>query len=177
MTVGYIIGQTLGILGFTCMFLSYQSKRNSLLFIFQGLVGFFFALNYYLIGDMSASLFNIVVLIRGFILSQSKKRLWEVIVLEVLFTACFIFSLTKIWGVWLDVALSCLTFSTLIIMTIIMWKANAKHIRFAQLFYVSPVWLTNNIIHFTPGGVLCEILAMSSVVVSFIRYGKNGFEQ
>lgn len=77
---------------------------------------------------------------------------------------------------WLDVALSVLTFSSLIVMSVVMWRANPGHIRYTQLFVVSPAWLTNNIFHFTLGGILCEVLSMISVVVSFIRYGKDGFK-
>jgi len=172
----FIIGQVFGIFGLVLMALSYQAKDNKKLFIFQALSGLSFAINYFLINDISAALFNVMNLVRGIIYSKSKKQVWELSVVEILYTACFVFSLTRIWGQSFDVFLSFLTFSSLVIMSFVMWKANPKHIRYAQLFYVSPVWLTNNIFHFTLGGIICEVFAMTSVVVSFMRYGRNGFQ-
>ena len=171
-----ITGQIFGIAGFIITALSYQAKSNKNLFILQALGGLSFSVNFFCILDLSSAFFNMSNVVRGFIFSKSKKRLWEVLIVEILYTLCFVISLTRIWGVWLDVALSVLTFSSLIVMSVVMWRANPGHIRYTQLFVVSPAWLTNNIFHFTLGGILCEVLSMISVVVSFIRYGKDGFK-
>jgi len=51
-------------------------------------------------------------------------------------------------------------------------------IRNMRFFFVSPVWLINNtVMCFTVGGIICEIITMISVIVSFIRYRKTGFEE
>lgn len=51
-------------------------------------------------------------------------------------------------------------------------------IRNMRLFFVSPVWLINNtVMCFTVGGIICEIITMVSIVISFIRYRKTGFEK
>ena len=172
-----LTGQIFGIAGFILMALSYQAKSNKKLFILQALSGLSFSINFFCIFDLSSALFNVANVARGFIFSKSKKRIWELTVVELLYTLCFAFSITRIWGARLDVALSVLTFSSLVVMSVVMWCANPKHIRYTQLFFSSPAWLTNNIFHFTLGGILCEVLAMVSVVVSFIRYGKDGFEK
>ena len=176
MDITYIIGQIFGIIGLVITAASYQAKTNRKLFICQALGGLSFAINFLLIGDISAGIFNLANLVRGMIFSKSKKRVWELTIVEVLYIVCFVFSMTKIWGIWIDVALSVLTFASLVVMSVVMWLANPKHMRYTQFFFVSPAWLTNNIFHFTLGGILCEVLTMSSVVISFIRYGKDGFE-
>ncbi len=176
MDTKFIIGQAFGIVGLILMALSYQSKSNKNLFVFQALSGLSFAINFLLIDALSAGLFNIMNLVRGIIFARRKKKVWELVFVEAIYTACFVFSLTQIWRNSLDVFMSVLTFSSLVIMSVVMWRANPKHIRYTQLFYVSPVWLTNNIFYFTLGGIICEIFAMTSVIVSFIRYRKDGFD-
>jgi len=176
MEINFIVGQAFGIVGLVLMAISYQSKGNKSLFVMQALSGLAFAVNFVLIKDISAALFNVTNLFRGLIFAKTRKRIWEVVTVEALYTACFAFSLINIWGIWLDVFLSCFTFTGLAVMTFVMWRANSRHIRYTQLFLTSPSWLVNNFFHFTLGGILCEVFAMCSVIVSFIRYRKNGFE-
>ena len=63
--------------------------------------------------------------------------------------------------------------------TLAMWTKNGRIIRFAQLFVISPFWLLYDALIPTPsfGGVLCEVFNMTSVIVSFIRFRKTGFDQ
>ena len=57
-----------------------------------------------------------------------------------------------------------------------MFKSGA-FIRNIRFFFISPIWLVNNtIMCFTIGGLICEIITMTSVILSFIRYRKTGFE-
>ena len=58
-------------------------------------------------------------------------------------------------------------------MTLLMWGGNGKYIRYGQLFASSPSWLVHNIINFSLGGIIGEIFTMCSVIVSFIRFGKD----
>ena len=54
---------------------------------------------------------------------------------------------------------------------------SGKFIRNMRFFFVSPIWLINNtLMCFTLGGTICEIITMTSIIVSFIRYRKTGFE-
>ena len=94
-----------------------------------------------------------------------------------LYTACFVFALCLIWGDLFQIFLSALTYLTLEIMTFLMWKGNGKHIRYGQFFISSPSWIIHNIFNFSLGGILCEVFMMASVVISFIRFGKDGFEK
>ena len=177
MGIQYIIAQTFGIIGLLLFAVSYQAKSNKNLFVYQAISGLSFALNFFLIGDVSAALFNTVNLIRGMIMSKSKKKPWEVISVIVLYTVCFVISMFIISGNLLNIFLSSVTFIGLVVMTYVMWRANPVHIRYTQLFLVSPAWLTNNIFHFTLGGILCEIFGITSVIISFVRYGKGGLKE
>ncbi len=172
-----IIAQCFGILGLILAVLSYQEKNNKRYFIEQGLTGLMFFINFILIGAFSAALFNITNLLRGVMLVKKKRKLCDLIFLEILYTACFGFSVYLIINKPFQIFLSALTYLSILVMSVVMWKGDGKNIRYCQLFISSPAWIIHNIFNFSLGGILCEVFMMISVVVSFIRFGKNGFEK
>lgn len=172
-----IIAQIFGIIALIFTVLSFQEKTNKKFFIKQGLAGLMFFINFILIGAVSAALFNLVNLVRGALLSKNDHKLWRPIVISALYTLCFAFSLTLISNNPLQIFLSAFTYSSLVVMTVFMWKGNGKHIRYAQFTLSSPSWIVHNIFNFSLGGLLCEIFSMISIIVSFIRYDKDGFEK
>ena len=109
--------------------------------------------------------------------SNKEKKLWKLITVVSLYTFCFAFALYVIGDNPFQIFLSALTYSTLELMTVLMWRGNGKHIRYGQFFVSSPSWIIHNIFNFSLGGILCEVFMMLSVVISFIRYGKDGFEK
>ena len=173
----FIVAQAFGILGLIFNVLSFQAKRNKMLFVTQAIGGISFAINFILIGDIASCLFNLMNLVRGVIFIRSKKRIWEIMLVEAFYVACFAFSVSRIWGSWFDISLSLLTFISLVTLSFVMWKGNPRYIRYTQLCMSSPAWIVNNIFHFTLGGLLCEIFSMCSVVISLIRFRKTGFEE
>ena len=134
-------------------------------------------MNFILIGAISAALFNITNLVRGALFSKNDKKRWKLIVILSMYSLCFVFALTKILNYPLQIFLSVLTCLALEIMSVLMWQGNGKRIRYGQFFIVSPSWIIHNIFNFSLGGILCEVFTMISVVISFIRYGKVGFEK
>lgn len=176
MDIKEIIAQGFGILGFILFALSFQCRKNKNLFIFQGFSGLMFCLNYTLIGALSAALFNLTNVIRAAVLNKKKAESWRLVVTCLLYTICFGISIPGIWGNWLQIFLSFITYASLIIMSVFMWLGNPKHIRYGQLFASSPAWLIHNFINFTLGGIICEIFAMISSTISLIRFRK-GFEK
>lgn len=172
-----IIAQIFGIFGLILSALSYQEKNNKKFFIEQGLAGLMFFINFLLVGAISAALFNITNLVRGALFSRKEKKKWQLSMIIAIYTACFIFSLSLIIGNPFQIFLSSLTYITLQMMTVLMWLGNGKHIRVGQFFASSPSWIIHNIFNFSLGGILCEVFTMSSVVISFIRFGKDGFEK
>lgn len=172
-----IIAQGFGILGLIFSALSFQEKDNKKLFIMQGIAGLMFFANFILIGAISAALFNLTNLVRGTLFSRNNHKPWQLILISGLYTVCFGIALVTIIGDAFQIFLSALTYSTLMLMTVLMWKGNGKHIRYGQFFASSPSWIIHNIFNFSLGGILCEIFMMSSVIISFIRFGKDGFEK
>lgn len=172
-----IIAQAFGIAGFVITVLSYQERNNKKFFIKQGLAGLMFFMNFSIIGAWTAAMFNLTNLGRGALLSKNDKKLWRLVLIEALYTICFLIGLATIIGIPKQIFVSALTYVGLFVMTVFMWKGNGKHIRYVQLSLTSPVWIIHNIYNFSLGGLLCEIFSMVSVIISFIRFGKDGFEK
>jgi len=172
-----IIAQIFGIFGLIFMVYSFQEKNNKRLFINQGISGLMFFLNFILIGAVSAALFNLTNLIRGMIFSKPKHKAWHLILIEALYLSCFVYSVVLTIGSPFQIFLSSLTYLSLVVMTVFMWQNNGRYIRYVQVGLSSPAWIIHNIFNFSLGGLICEILSMASVIVSFIRYGKDGFEK
>ena len=172
-----ITAQIFGILGLIFTAFSFQEKNNKRFFMMQAAAGLMFFANFALIGAVSASLFNLTNLVRGTVLLKNDRKVWRVSLICGLYTACFVFALTMIWGDLFQIFLSVITYATLVLMTVLMWLGNGKHIRYGQVIASSPSWIIHNMFNFSLGGLLCEIFSMISVGISFIRYGKDGFEK
>ena len=171
------IAQGFGIIGFLCAIAAFQSKKNSGLFLFQGLGCFSFFLNFLLISVYPAAFLNISCFIRGILFRKSDKKIWKLIVVEALLLISVLTSVVFFISGTTQILLSLMTGIALIIGSFVMWLGSGKNIRYIHLFFISPVWLIHNFINFSLGGILCEVFNMTSAIVSFVRFGKDGFEK
>ena len=170
-----VIAQSFGVVGLIIIVSSFQCKNNKNFFLLQGAGSFMFFINFLMIGAYAGALFNLTNLVRGLLFSKDDKKVWKLVATVALYTFCFIFSLVFAWGEWFDIVISALPYVALVIMSVLMWRGNGKHIRYFQFCLMSPSWIVHNIFNFSLGGIICESFNMISVVVSFIRYGKDGF--
>ena len=168
-----VIAQACGIVGMIIIVLSFQVKDNKKFFILQGLGSSFFVINFLMIGAIAGALFNLANFVRGMLFSRNAEKLWKLIVTEVLYIGCYIFSVISVWGDNFQIFLSALPFVALFFMSICMWKGNGKHIRYSQILYMSPAWIVHNIFNFSLGGLICETFNMISSGVALIRQKKG----
>ncbi len=173
MEVKEIIAQIFGIFGLLMCALSFQCKNSRKLIFVQGLGGMMFFVNFLLIGAYGGSLFNLTILIRGLLYMKKDKKVWKPVLVEILFTVAYVYSLSLIRGDILQIVLTTLPYISLLIMSILMWKGNGKLIRYFQIGALSPSWLIHNIFNFTLGGILAEIFNMLSAVVSVLRFNSK----
>jgi len=171
-----IVGQIFGLVGLVIIVMSFQCKKNRNFFLMQGVGSFAFVLNFFLIGAYAGALFNLTNLIRGLLFANEDKKKWKLALILVLYTACFAFSAYLLRGDWFMLFIAALPYVTLLIMSVFMWMANGKYIRYFQVIFMSPAWIVHNIFNFSLGGILCETFNIVSTIVSFVRYGKDGFE-
>lgn len=173
MNVKEIIGQSFGILGLLLFVYSFQCRESKKLVFVQGIGGMMFFINFLLIGAYGGALFNLTILVRGLLYGKKDNKIWKPVLVEVLFTVAYIYSLTMVKGDILQIVLTTLPYVSLLIMSVLMWKEKGKLIRYFQVGMLSPAWLIHNIFNFTLGGILAEIFNMISAVVSIVRFGKK----
>ena len=177
MNLKEIIAQVFGLVGLVIIVSSFQCKKNRNFFLLQGIGSFAFFLNFLLINAYAGALFNLTNLVRGLLFSKEDKKAWKLILIIVLYTVCFAFSTLLVWGNWFKIFIASLPYVTLVVMSVLMWLSNGKYIRYFQVSLMSPAWIVHNIFNFSLGGILCESFNMISTIISFIRYGKDGFEK
>jgi hypothetical protein len=168
MTTTEIIAQILGIFGLVIIVLSYQFKSNRNFFLAQGTGSLFFFANFLLIGDFGGALFNLTNLLRGLLLLKNPEKRWKLILIELVYTGCLIFSIF-LDPAPLSILFVLLPFSALIVMTVLMVRGKAGPIRIFQIAWMSPSWIIHNIFNLSIGGLLCEGLNMVSSAVFLLR--------
>lgn len=181
-TTVHIIAQIAGIAGAGLNIFSYQMKENRRLYLFKGIGGVLFALQFFLLGNLTAALLNLVSLMRAAALVSPRFRSnrWVFLVIQLMYIACCVFTFGKgdvvFGGAAMAMALSVVTTLMQLLETGVLLTRNGKIIRLAQVCVISPAWLINNFLTGSIGGVVTEVFGISSVILSFLRYGLNGFE-
>ena len=165
-----ITGQIFGIFGLLMFAFSFQLKNSKKLIFVQGIGGMMFFINFLLIGAYGGALFNLTVLVRGLLYMKKNNKIWKPLIVLLLFTAAYIYSLTLINGNILQIVLTTLPYISLLIMSVLMWKGNGKLIRIFQVATLSPSWLIHNIFNFTLGGILAELFNITSAIISLQRF-------
>ncbi|MBE7030865.1 MAG: YgjV family protein [Ruminococcaceae bacterium] len=177
MTLKEWIAQAFGIIGLVLVVLSFQCKKNKFFFLMQGLGSLAFGINFIMIQAFAGGFFSLVNFVRGVLFSKNGKKVWKLALVAALYTFCYIFSLFLLDGNWIEIVIATIPYAALVAMSVFMWFGNGKHIRYSQLFFMSPAWMIYDIFYFSLGAILCESFTIISTIVSFVRYGKDGFER
>ena len=173
MGIKEIIGQIFGIIGLIVFVLSFQCKNSKKLVLVQGIGGLMFFINFILIEAYGGALFNLTILIRGLLYMKKDNKIIKPLIVEILFTLAYIYSLTLVSGNILQIVLTTLPYVSLLIMSVLMWKENGKLIRYFQIATLSPSWLIHNIFNFTLGGILAEVFNIISAIISIFRFKEH----
>lgn len=162
-------GQIISLVAMVAIILSFQCKSNRKLIATMGVGALLFAISYFLLGQPTAAVFNIITAIASIVSLKEKmknKLIFGIIV--ILYAVATLVTYDGWWSLVLMLAQIACSYS-------VMFR-RGTFIRNMRFFFISPVWLINNtVICFTVGGIICEIITMTSVIVSFIRYRKTGF--
>ena len=123
-----------------------------------------------MLGQPSAALYNIISAIFSIMCMNEKlKTKINFAIIVALFIIATYFTYENWWSLVL--------MSAVILTAYTMMFKSGSFIRYLRVFYISPVWLINNtIICFSIGGLICEVITITSVIISFIRFRKTGFE-
>lgn len=165
-------GQVTSIIGMILIISSFQFKNKVLFYAAQMSGNLFYAISFLLLGNVAGSLMNLLGIVRGVVMMQSpeKRKLWQLISLNVIFVAATVFSAT-VGGLGLGALFS---FVAQTAGTFCMWYGNDRAIRWGQLCVISPLWILNNtLISLSYGGILGECFNMVSTIVYLIRVRKR----
>lgn len=164
-----LFAQAVGLVASAIAIWSYQMKDNKRLYICQSISGLLFAVSFFILGSTTAALMNLISLLRGGLLAAGRK--WSRWPFYLLVMGLFLLAGVLSY----DGYLSAIVTGAMLVSTTSMFSRNGKAIRLAQFFLVGPAWLYNNIAMMALGGILTEAVSMISIVISFLRFGVNGF--
>ena len=161
--------QAIGILGAIVCILSFQIKNNKGFCIAQCIGSTLFALQFYIGHFWAAAIMNTICIFRSITYAYVKKmnfRIYFTILFSILFIGATFLAIFAFKDIWF---LAVLTGSASIVSSIGICTDNNKVIRWLQLFYVSPCWLTNNIYARSIGAIITEAFAIVSVIIALFR--------
>lgn len=164
------VGQVIGVLAMALIVLSFQCKNRVGFYAMQMSGNVLFAISFMMLGNVGASLMNLLGLFRGIILllPAHKRRIWHLVLINLLFVGGAVFAGTVGGDGW-----ACLvSFAAQTAGTFSLWYGSDRAIRWVQLGAISPLWILNNAVFTTPpaiGGIICEVFCMISTVVYLVR--------
>ena len=166
----YLWGQLTSIVAMVAIILSFQCKSNKKLVVVMGIGALMFAVSYFLLGQPSATAFNVISVICSIVcLKDNLKNKFVFGIITVLYILASLFTFDDWWSFVLMSAQIAGAYSYIF--------KSGTYIRNMRFFFISPIWIINNtVICFSIGGIVCEIITMASIIISFIRYRKTGFE-
>lgn len=171
MGIQEIIGQAIGIIAMVVMSLSYQCKKSAHVFLVQLIACLLFSTHFLLLGAYTGLILNGLEIIRYYLLYREDLP-WTgskpvIIAVMVMMAAAGIAT----WEGWYSFFP---VFAT-VVSTPILWSRDAKKLRYAGLFVISPCWIIYNVVVFSIAGILNETLNIGSILISLIRY--KGFRE
>ncbi len=158
-----VLAQILSIIGMIGTVFAFQIKKTSHFCVASVCTCTLFAISYFLLGSPTSAIINMVCALRGILASNrhTRKDYMFVAVCTVIAVATAL-SYTGV--------LSLLVCAAELVGTYAMWFASEIGIRKFRIFFQSPLWLINNVVVFTIGGITCEVFSMVSAVVFWIRF-------
>ena len=170
-----IFAQILSVIGMAVNIISFQQKSQKGVIICQFFGGTLFAISYFFLGAYTGALLNGIVVVRAIIFYLKDKThatlpVWFFSFVAV-YIACYALSFTVF-----QKAPTTTNFIVEILPVIGMTAHSYAYMRDTSAMYrrmsfiASPAWLVYNIVNFSIGGIVCEIISLVSIVIGLIRH-------
>lgn len=168
-----LIAQLIGWIGTIINTLSFQAKNTIHMVLLQALAGIVFGTHYLLLGAVTAGLIQFIftgnIILLSFNSDDWKNwKGWKWVISGIVI---IISALT--WNGIISIIPCCCS----IIATFVNWSRNGKTIRLWRLIVLSPLWIFYDILVHSWPGIVLELIAMSSVLISIFRYGLKNLDQ
>lgn len=166
--VEFIIAQIIGGIGIVFSILSFQQKERKYYLLCQIVTLMMFIIQLLMLGGYTGAVVNTISLIRAIVFACSEKKWASSPALPFIFALALTVAGILTWqNIW-----SILPIIAALLSTAAQWMKKTKHSRIISLF-VSPCWLTYDLIHGSFSGILNEILALTSIIIGIIRHDIN----
>lgn len=175
MTTYEIIAQAIGIVAMALNILSFQQKVQRNIIIMQFFGASLFAVNMFMIGATVGGFLNLLGAFRAIVFANKEKFRADKIIWVHFFNAMYLVSYIVTFAVFgkaptfINFVIEFLPIIGMVASGIGFYLSEAKTVRKLGLVS-SPSWLVYNIYNMAVGGIICEILAMVSIVIGMIRH-------
>lgn len=173
-----IIAQTVGIVAMALNILSYQMKKQKSIIVMQFFGAALFTVNMFMIGAIVGGFLNAVGAVRALIYSNKQKFRADKFIWVLGFGVLYLVSYALTFLVFdkeptkLNLIIEFLPIIGMFATGIGFYLKEARSVRRAGLVS-SPSWLVYNIFNFAIGGIICEILALISIITAMYRLDKK----
>ena len=175
MTTVEIIAQSVSIVAMAMNVLSYQQKSKNGVITFQLIGGFLFAVSFLMLGSYMGALLNLLGFARAIVYLNPKRFRSESILWLYGFTLLYLFSYVATF-LLLDTEPTVKNLIVELLPVIGMtaghvgiYLGKARTIRYLS-YVASPSWLIYNIIAFSIGAIICEVISLVSITVGILRF-------
>ena len=174
MTTLEIIAQAISIAAMAFNIISYQSKSKFGILFLQFFGSLLFAISFFMIGSVVSACLNLIGVFRAAVYANrdrfhSDHILW-LFGFSLLFIASYVLNFTVLGGepTFTNLTVQLLPVIAMILTTVSFRLTGARAIRRLSLVS-SPLWLFHNIVVFSIGAILCEVISLISVIVAMVR--------
>lgn len=170
-----IAAQVISVFAMAMNILSYQNKKQKMIFLFQLIGAILFAVSFFMLGAITGSILNIIGIARALVFLNKERLRADRPFWLALFTAAFIGSYILTFTVFgkqptlPSLIIELLPVAGMTVTTVSFQRKDAKSVRVFGLIN-APLWLTYNAISLSLGGVCSEIISFASIIIGYLRF-------
>lgn len=173
-----LIAQIVGLFAMAFNIFSYQQRTQKRAIAFQLGGSTLFAVNYLMLGAVVGGILNAVGIVRALVFLNREKLKATKPAWLIGFTAVYLASYVLTFTVFgkeptpFNLIVEFLPVIGMTATTISFRLSDAKAIRRFGLIS-SPSWLVYNIVSFSVGAIICEVLSLCSILIGMLRLDRN----
>lgn len=168
-----MIGQIVGIIGFIFLGISNLVKTRKKIILFQVLSCLIFSIHYFLLGAMTASILNLIGVLRGIMFYNKKENNKKYISYFVFYILLYLL----VGVITYDNIFSIFPIIAYILYTISVFNEKEVIMKIINLF-ISFMWLIYDFSYFSYGGIISDIsMIITGIIGIFILTRKQKLER
>ena len=173
-----VIAQVVGLFAMAFNIFSYQQKTQKRAIAFQLGGSILFAVNYLMLGAVVGGILNAVGIVRALVFLNKEKLNATRPAWLAGFTAVYLLSYVLTFTVFgkeptaFNLTVEFLPVIGMVATTISFRLSDAKAVRRFGLIS-SPSWLVYNIVSFSVGAIICEVLSLCSIFIGMFRLDRK----